>query len=72
MTNETQIRDKCQKFISDLKAIRESKGISTYDIERSTGLKSNNISRMEGGAYMPNLLTLMRYAEALGVEISVK
>lgn len=71
MNNEDQIRQRCQRFISDLKAIRESKGLSTYKLEELTGLKAANIRRLEGGEYMPNLLTIMRLAAALEVELRI-
>lgn len=72
MHNESQIKEKCLDVIAKLKAAREKKGISTYQLAEITGLKQSNISRLEQGDYMPNLLTLMRYAEGLGVEITIK
>jgi transcriptional regulator with XRE-family HTH domain len=69
--NDEQIRQRCQRFISDLKSLRESKGLSTYKLEELTGLKASNIRRLEGGEYMPNLLTIVRYCEGVGADLSI-
>jgi len=67
--NEELIEAKCQAFIKTIKSLREKKGLSTTDVANLTGLKQPNVSRIEGGAYMPNLPTLMKLAEALGVDL---
>lgn len=71
MQNESQIREKCLDVIAKLKAAREKKGISTYQLAEITGLKQSNISRLENGSYMPNLYTLMRVASGLGVDLKI-
>jgi predicted transcriptional regulator len=37
-----------------------------------SGLKQSNISRMLSGRYSPNLKTLLRLADAVGVEIKAE
>lgn len=51
-----------------LKMLREAKGLSQGDIERRSGLLRSYISRVEGGYTAPSLVTLEKFAKALGVE----
>jgi transcriptional regulator with XRE-family HTH domain len=51
-----------------LRVMREAKGLSQGDIERRSGLLRSYISRVEGGYTAPSLLTLEKFAKALGVE----
>ncbi len=51
-----------------IRALREAKGLSQGDIEKSSGLLRSYISRVEGGYTAPSLSTLERFAKALGVE----
>jgi transcriptional regulator with XRE-family HTH domain len=48
-----------------LRALREEKGLSQGDIEKSTGLLRCYISRVENGHTIPSLETLERFAAAL-------
>ena len=49
------------------------KGITQEQIALKIGTSKSNISRLESlnNAYMPNLGTLMKYAEALGLRLDV-
>ena len=51
-----------------LVAARLSKGVAQEQIALKIGTSKSNISRLESlnNTYMPNLGTLMKYAEALG------
>lgn len=51
-----------------LRTLREAKGLSQGDIERRSGLLRSYISRVEGGYTAPSLVTLEKFAGALGVE----
>lgn len=51
-----------------LRMLRQAKGLSQGDIERNSGLLRSYISRVEGGYTSPSLLTLEKFAKALGVE----
>ncbi len=51
-----------------LRAMREAKGLSQGDIERRSGLLRSYISRVEGGYTAPSLVTLEKFAKALGVD----
>jgi len=50
-----------------LRSLREEKGLSQGDIEKSTGLLRCYISRIENGHTIPSLETLERFAGALDV-----
>jgi transcriptional regulator with XRE-family HTH domain len=50
-----------------LRALREEKGLSQGDIEKSTGVLRCYVSRIENGHTIPSLETLERFAGALDV-----
>jgi transcriptional regulator with XRE-family HTH domain len=50
-----------------LRILREEKGLSQGDIEKSTGVLRCYISRIENGHTIPSLETLQRFAAALDV-----
>ena len=52
-----------------LRHLREGKGLSQGDIERSSGLLRCYVSRIENGHTLPSLETLERIAGALGMPI---
>lgn len=52
-----------------LRSLREEKGMSQGDIEKSTGLLRCYISRIENGHTIPSLETLERFAGALEVPL---
>ncbi len=56
-----------------LVSARLSKGITQEQIAIKIGTSKSNISRLESlnNTYMPNLGTLMKYAEALGFRLEV-
>jgi len=52
-----------------LRLLREGKGLSQGDIEKSTGVLRCYISRIENGHTIPSLETLQRFAAALDVPL---
>jgi len=54
-------------------ATRLDKGITQEQIAEKIGTSKSNISRLESlnNTYMPNLGTLIRYAEALGFRLNI-
>lgn len=52
-----------------IKQLREQKGLSQGDIEKSSGLLRCYISRVEHGHTVPSLETLERFAAALGMPL---
>ena len=55
-----------------LKAERQAQGLSLSDVEKRTGIGRSALSRLENEAEVnPTVVTLTRYAEALGKKIVV-
>jgi transcriptional regulator with XRE-family HTH domain len=52
-----------------IRQLRERKGLSQGDIERSSGLLRCYVSRVEHGHTVPSLETLVRFAAALDVPL---
>lgn len=52
-----------------IRQLREQKGLSQGDVERSTGLLRCYTSRVENGHTIPSLETLERFATALGIPL---
>ena len=52
---------------------RLAKGVTQEQIAQKIGTSKSNISRLESlnNTYMPNLGTLMKYAEALGLKLDI-
>ncbi len=57
----------------ELVATRIAKGLTQDEIAKKIGTSKSNISRLESlnNSYMPNLATLMKYAEALGMRLDI-
>ena len=54
-----------------LKAERERRGLSLADVEQQSGLRPSVLSRLENDKTSnPTLLTLQRYAAALGMTLN--
>ncbi len=56
-----------------LVAARVAKGLTQDDIAKKIGTSKSNISRLESlnNTYMPNLATLIKYAEALEMRLDI-
>jgi len=57
-----------------LVAARISKGLTQDEIAKKIGTSKSNISRLESlnNSYMPNLATLIKYAQALGMRLDIE
>lgn len=65
-------RAKLNEVLQLLKAERELRGISLSDLEAKTGISKSAISKLENNAEAnPTVNTLTRYAEALGMTLSI-
>ncbi|MDH2927898.1 helix-turn-helix domain-containing protein [Lonepinella koalarum] len=64
-----KVREVQQKMINELKQYRLTKHLSQSEIAKRTGMKVQNISRLERGLVRPSFETVTRYAQALGGEI---
>lgn len=54
-----------------IKEIRESKGISKYEVSKKSGVVISNLTRIEAGKYSVGFDILQRIAEALGCKIEL-
>ncbi len=71
-----RLRDAQQATLTDvvslLKTEREMQGLSLTDMGKKTGLSKSALSRLENHTEVnPTISTLMRYAKALGKQLSV-
>lgn len=58
--------------LNRLKAERQAQGLSLSDVEEKTGIGRSALSRLENETDLnPTVVTLARYAEALGKKIVV-
>ena len=58
-----------QHIVTQLAAIAQKKGISSYKLAELSGIRQPNISRLFSLRYSPTLKVLQRVAAALEVEI---
>lgn len=59
-----------RRVLRELKAERERQGLSLADLSAQSGIDKAALSRLENaGNVNPKLDTLVRYAQALGVEL---
>ena len=55
-----------------LKEVRKAEGMTQEYLAELVGTKKSNISRLESGRYNPSLDFLVKVADGLGRQISVK
>jgi len=68
--SKLNLRILCQKVAAQLREERERQGISMTLLGERAGLSQQSVSYIERGLRIPNLDTLFRIADALGVELS--
>lgn len=61
-----------QKIGSQLKALRESAGLTQSQMAEKTGLQRANIARVEGGKCNTGIDTIQKMCDIIGVEIEIK
>jgi predicted transcriptional regulator len=59
------------RLATELRALREKKGLSQRQLAELVGTTQSAIARLEGGRISPSLPTLDRIAAALGAEVTV-
>lgn len=57
-------------FALRLRQLREARGLSQYDLASKSGIRQPTIWRYEAGEREPDLPTLRKLAEALGIKPS--
>lgn len=60
-----------QSIGEQLKVIRESKSISQRAVVIRTGLAQKTISRIENGIDSPRMSTVIKFAHAIGAELTL-
>lgn len=56
-------------FAKTLKSLRERRGVSQRGLSDSSGVTVKQISKLENGRAEPKYLTLLAFADALGVTL---
>lgn len=69
---ETGCADQKQKIVERFKAIRVQMKLSQEQIAHSAGMARPDVSRFESGSYNPSLELMIRYANALGCDLSIE
>ena len=67
--NEYLIQEQHLEIAKQLKKLREEKGMSQKELSEKTGLKQQAISILEHYTTPPNLLTLIKYLNGLGIDL---
>jgi len=63
-------RKKTAALVAELRAAREAAGVSLSEIDQRTGIRKSALSRLENSkAPNPTLVTLQRYATAIGMKL---
>lgn len=57
------------RFGQRMREIRKHKKLTLKDLEATTGMQNSKISRIENGLTNVEFFTIVRMAEALGVEV---
>jgi hypothetical protein len=67
----TVMRREVESAVAALKSERERLGLSLADVELRSGIRTSVLSRLENDPTAnPTMLTLQRYAAALGTELT--
>lgn len=68
---EQRTSEQLSRIVSQLVDIRKQSQMTQQDIADRTGIKRANISRIESQKYTTRLDILMKYADALGMQIQM-
>ena len=61
-----------EEVVRQLREVRKAEGMTQGHLAELVGTKKSNISRLESGRYNPSLDFLVKVADGLGKQISVK
>lgn len=61
-----------ENVVSQLRTLRKEQGMTQENLAELVGTKKSNISRLESGRYNPSLDFLIKVADGLGKQITVK
>lgn len=57
-------------FSARIRQLREAAGLSQNELARRAGIAQSSLSYLESGAKSPNVETLLRICQALGITLS--
>ena len=60
------------KMGAQLKALRNSKGVTLRQLEKMSGIRNNHIARIEAGKYNVTIDTIAMLVSVLGGELTIK
>lgn len=69
MSNDAQREAICSHVIRIMREARERQGISMNALAQRSGLAQSTVSRIEAELRTPNLDTLLRISEVLGLDL---
>ena len=58
-------------IIEKLKTLREIRGLQQADLAEKCGVHYNSIKRIENGTNSPNIETLVKIADGLGLDLQI-
>lgn len=61
-----------ETVVSQLRTLRKEQGMTQEHLAELVGTEKSNISRLESGRYNPSLDFLIKVADGLGKQITVK
>ncbi len=67
MTNE-ELTARTARIAKEICEARNAKGLSLKALQSATGINDSNLSRIERGVLMPQIDTLIRIADVLGIK----
>lgn len=68
---DARTKDQTTELIHKLVACRQSKGLSQQQIAEATGMAASNIARIESCKRIPTMQVLAKYADAVGMQLSI-
>jgi len=72
MSSFCQVTEDTKAMGTYLRRLRDQAGLSQRDLARRLGCQQPAISRLEAGEVRPNIATLQRIAEALGLQLELR
>jgi transcriptional regulator with XRE-family HTH domain len=72
MGKNISVENPRESVVRQLKYYRKDQGMTQEELAERVGTKKSNISRLESGRYNPSLDFLVKVADGLGKQITMK
>jgi transcriptional regulator with XRE-family HTH domain len=72
MGKNSSVESPRESVVRQLKNYRKDQGMTQAELAERVGTKKSNISRLESGRYNPSLDFLVKVADGLGRQITMK